>query len=137
MAASVAADVPQFGKVLGDVAWGGNWFFLVRDHAMEISLKNVEKLTEFTWAIRQALQQHGITGTGQQEIDHIDSLHHRVCPRPIARILFCVPARPMTVLRAGRAPALNLHAFTPTANYPKDKFGSRRASWAARLKAAL
>ncbi|MGB8061377.1 MAG: proline racemase family protein [Candidatus Sulfotelmatobacter sp.] len=72
LTANVAVDVPQFGRVFGDVAWGGNWFFLVRDHAMEISLKNVEKLTEFTWAIRQALQQQGITGTGQQEIDHIE-----------------------------------------------------------------
>lgn len=72
LAANVAVDVPRFGKVLGDVAWGGNWFFLVRDHAMELSLKNVEQLTEFTWAIRQALQQQGITGVAQQEIDHIE-----------------------------------------------------------------
>jgi 4-hydroxyproline epimerase len=72
LAANIAVDVPQFGKVFGDVAWGGNWFFLVRDHAMEISLKNVEQLTEFTWAIRQALQQQGITGAGQQEIDHVE-----------------------------------------------------------------
>jgi len=72
LAANAAVDVPQFGKVFGDVAWGGNWFFLVRDPAMEISPKNVEKLTEFTWAIRQALQQQGITGAGQQEIDHIE-----------------------------------------------------------------
>ena len=72
LAANVAVDVPQFGKVFGDVAWGGNWFFLVREHAMEISLKNVEKVTEFSWAIRQALQQQGITGAGQQEIDHVE-----------------------------------------------------------------
>ena len=72
LAANVAVDVPRFGKVLGDVAWGGNWFFLVHDHAMELSLKNVEQLTEFTWAIRQALQRQGITGAGQQEIDHIE-----------------------------------------------------------------
>lgn len=72
LAANVAVDVPRFGEVHGDVAWGGNWFFLVRDHAMELSLKNVEQLTEFTWAIRQALQQQGITGVAQQEIDHIE-----------------------------------------------------------------
>lgn len=72
LTANVVVDVPQFGKVFGDVAWGGNWFFLVRDYAMEISLKNVEKLTEFTWAIRQALQQQGITGAGHQDIDHVE-----------------------------------------------------------------
>src|SRR5579863_642122 len=72
LAANVAVDVPRFGKVFGDVAWGGNWFFLVRDHAIELSLNNIESLTEFTWAIRQALRQQGITGTAQQEIDHIE-----------------------------------------------------------------
>jgi 4-hydroxyproline epimerase len=72
LAANVSVEVPRFGKLIGDVAWGGNWFFLVQDHAMEISLKNVEQLTEFTWAVRQALQQQGITGTAQQEIDHIE-----------------------------------------------------------------
>ena len=72
LAANVAVEVPRFGKVIGDVAWGGNWFFLVRDPAMEISLKNIEPLTEFTWAIRQALRQQGITGTAQQEIDHVE-----------------------------------------------------------------
>jgi 4-hydroxyproline epimerase len=72
LAANVEVEVPPFGKVQGDVAWGGNWFFLVRDHSMELSLNNIEQLTDFTWAIRQALRQRGITGAGNQEIDHIE-----------------------------------------------------------------
>lgn len=72
LAAEVVVDVPGFGLVRGDVAWGGNWFFLVREHAMELSLKNIEELTDFTWAIRLALREQGITGTGNQEIDHIE-----------------------------------------------------------------
>jgi len=79
LAVNVAIDVPAYGKIHGDVAWGGNWFFLVGDHApdramekMELSLKNIETLTEFTWAIRQALHQQGITGAGNQEIDHVE-----------------------------------------------------------------
>jgi 4-hydroxyproline epimerase len=71
-AADVAVDVPGYGKVYGDVAWGGNWFFLVRDHSMELSLRNIEPLTNFTWAIRQALRQQGVTGAGNQEIDHVE-----------------------------------------------------------------
>jgi 4-hydroxyproline epimerase len=39
--------------VTGDVAWGGNWFFLVTDHGSTLDLANVERLTEFTWAIRR------------------------------------------------------------------------------------
>ncbi len=71
-AANVEVEVPAYGKVHGDVAWGGNWFFLVREHSMELSLKNIESLTAFTWAIRQALRQQGITGADNQEIDHIE-----------------------------------------------------------------
>ena len=72
LAANVEVEVPQYGKVRGDVAWGGNWFFLVRDPSMELSLNNIEHLTDFTWAIRQSLRQKGITGAGGQEIDHIE-----------------------------------------------------------------
>jgi 4-hydroxyproline epimerase len=72
LAANVEVNVPNYGKVHGDVAWGGNWFFLVYDHPMELSLKDVEKLTDFTWAIRCALRESGITGANQQEIDHIE-----------------------------------------------------------------
>jgi 4-hydroxyproline epimerase len=72
LACNVAVDVPHYGKIYGDVAWGGNWFFLVRDHKIELCLQNIEQLTNFTWAIRQALRQQGITGAGNQEIDHIE-----------------------------------------------------------------
>jgi 4-hydroxyproline epimerase len=72
LAANIEIDVPEYGKIHGDVAWGGNWFFLVRDHPMELSLKNIDELTSFTWAIRQALLQQGITGAANQEIDHIE-----------------------------------------------------------------
>ena len=75
LAANVEVNVPRYGKVRGDVAWGGNWFFLVRDHSLEgmdLSLKNIERLTDFTWAIRQTLPQQGITGAENQEIDHVE-----------------------------------------------------------------
>jgi 4-hydroxyproline epimerase len=68
----VAVDVPGHGTVFGDVAWGGNWFFLVNEHGQELALERVEELTDFTWRIRQALPQQGITGRGGGEIDHIE-----------------------------------------------------------------
>jgi 4-hydroxyproline epimerase len=71
-AADVEVEVPAYGKVRGDVAWGGNWFYLVRDHHLELTLNNVEVLTSFSWAIRQALHSNGITGAGDEEIDHIE-----------------------------------------------------------------
>jgi 4-hydroxyproline epimerase len=72
LAANVGVDVAAYGKVRGDVAWGGNWFYLVREHRLELTLNNLEALTNFTWAIRQALRENGITGAGGQEIDHIE-----------------------------------------------------------------
>jgi 4-hydroxyproline epimerase len=71
-AANVAVDVPGYGEVHGDVAWGGNWFFLVRHHSMELTLQNIDELTSFTWAIRKSLRDHGIAGSDGKEIDHVE-----------------------------------------------------------------
>lgn len=65
-------QVPGHGPVTGDVAWGGNWFFLIEHHPLALSLGNVEQLTAFTWAVRQALNTSGITGANGAEIDHIE-----------------------------------------------------------------
>ncbi|MCI0682888.1 MAG: proline racemase family protein [Gemmataceae bacterium] len=71
-AAGVTVDVEGHGPVAGDVAWGGNWFFLVNDHGQELTLANVERLTDFTWRIRQALVRANVAGAGGQEIDHVE-----------------------------------------------------------------
>jgi 4-hydroxyproline epimerase len=62
LAANVTVDVPDYGPVTGDVAWGGNWFFLVDGNGHRLALDNLDKLTDFTWRIRQALSRAGITG---------------------------------------------------------------------------
>lgn len=64
---AVQIDVPGVGPITGDVAWGGNWFFLVENHGQDLSVSNVEQLTEFTWKIRQAVNAQGFP-----EIDHIE-----------------------------------------------------------------
>jgi 4-hydroxyproline epimerase len=69
---SVLLDVPGHGIIQGDIAWGGNWFFIVEDYASVLSLNNVEELTEFTWAIRQSLARQDISGSNGDEIDHIE-----------------------------------------------------------------
>jgi 4-hydroxyproline epimerase len=72
LAKGVSVDVEGIGPVVGDIAWGGNWFFLVEDHGLDLSLASLELLTDTTWKIRQALERHGITGANGQEIDHIE-----------------------------------------------------------------
>lgn len=69
---AVTVDVDYYGSVTGDVAYGGNWFFLVSDHGKEIDLKNLQELTTFSAAIRNTLAANGITGTEGAEIDHIE-----------------------------------------------------------------
>jgi 4-hydroxyproline epimerase len=68
----ITVDVPKVGAVTGDVAWGGNWFFLVAQHGEKIAIGNVDRLTEVTWKLRQALEADGITGEGGGLIDHIE-----------------------------------------------------------------
>jgi 4-hydroxyproline epimerase len=68
----VSVPVEGYGNVSGDVAYGGNWFFLVGEHALVVELNNLDRLFEFTKRIRDALPKHGITGADGAEIDHIE-----------------------------------------------------------------
>ncbi|GGO18756.1 proline racemase family protein [Deinococcus humi] len=72
----VAVSVEGLGEVRGDVAWGGNWFFLVDVGERVLSLDTLPALTDETLRIRQALEEAGITGEGGAEIDHIELFSH-------------------------------------------------------------
>ncbi len=61
------------GKTIhGDVAYGGNWFFLCHDHGLEVNMQNLEALTEFSWRVREQFTANGITGANGAEIDHVE-----------------------------------------------------------------
>lgn len=68
----VAIEVPEYGIFTGDIAWGGNWFFLIEQHNFELRLSNRAALTTVTSAIRSALARAGITGNDGSMIDHIE-----------------------------------------------------------------
>jgi len=72
LATNVRVEVPGIGPVTGDIAWGGNWFFLVKEHSEELVLENLDRLMDFTLRVREALAQAGITGVGGHEIDHVE-----------------------------------------------------------------
>ena len=63
----VRVEVPGLGEVSGDIAWGGNWFYLVDNHQQVLELKNVERLTDVAWRIRQALN-----AQGHPDVDHVE-----------------------------------------------------------------
>jgi 4-hydroxyproline epimerase len=72
LATNVEVEVENCGVVRGDVAWGGNWFFLIEEHPFDLKPENLQVLTAFTAGIRRALAKNGITGANGQEIDHIE-----------------------------------------------------------------
>ena len=59
--------MPGIGRVRGDVAWGGNWFFLVEDHGQALHHANLEKLTDYTVHVRSAVHHHGYP-----QVDHVE-----------------------------------------------------------------
>lgn len=72
---AITVDVPSFGPVTGDLAWGGNWFFLVDDPRQRLDVKYAEPLTAFAWNIRLALEAAGVAGDPSLNgglIDHIE-----------------------------------------------------------------
>lgn len=65
--AGVELEVPGVGRVVGDVAWGGNWFFLTDSPVPEVEVGQVDRLTEVAWRIRQAVNSGGFP-----EVDHVE-----------------------------------------------------------------
>ena len=61
------AKAVQAGGVTGDVAYGGNWFFLVADHGLELTRENIPQLTQASLAMRAAVH-----AAGYPEVDHVE-----------------------------------------------------------------
>jgi 4-hydroxyproline epimerase len=83
-ARQVAVSVPGLGEVTGDVAWGGNWFYLVAKHGLAISPGNVEKLTDFAWRVRRALNEQGYA-----QVDHVELFTPRSDNAPSRNFVLC------------------------------------------------
>ena len=71
-ATQVAVDVPGYGVAHGDIAYGGNWFFLINDHGQRVAADNIPALLAYSCAVSAALAAQGITGAEGAEIDHIE-----------------------------------------------------------------
>jgi 4-hydroxyproline epimerase len=80
----VAVEVPGIGRVTGDVAWGGNWFFLAEADGMSLELSRVDELTDMAWRIRQAVNQDGYP-----EIDHVELFGAPLCGGNSRNFVLC------------------------------------------------
>ena len=85
---SVTFDVPGLGPVTGDIAWGGNWFFLTDDHRQTLSLSRSEELTDLTWRIRQAVNAQGFP-----QVDHIELFGPATAPKADAKSFVLCPGK--------------------------------------------
>ncbi len=106
-AENVTVDVEGLGSVTGDIAWGGNWFFLVDSETLPTNLLHgtenqirkpfgpgeIETLTDIAWRIRQTLEQNGIKGANGGEIDHIELFGPPGDPKNHSRNFVLCPGR--------------------------------------------
>lgn len=69
---AVAVETVSHGRLVGDIAWGGNWFFLVSDHGRVLSTEHLPELTALTQDVLSSLRRQGITGADGAEIDHVE-----------------------------------------------------------------
>ncbi len=117
----VAVHVPGVGVLHGDVAWGGNWFFLCHDHGLALLANNLTALTARAEALRLALKGQGITGAASAEIDHIELLGDAQAPPT----------------KAGRDPALSGRSFVlcPGGAYDRSPCGTGTSAKLACLAA--
>lgn len=89
--AGVTVDVPEYGIFTGDIAWGGNWFFLVTEAPCELTAANRIELVTIATAIRAALHANGITGNEGACIDHIEFFADPVDPENSSRNFVLCP----------------------------------------------
>ncbi len=88
---AVPVDVPGYGRFTGDIAWGGNWFYLVSEHTYNLVLSDRKELVAVTTAIRDALHAQGITGSDNSYIDHIELFSQPHNPENSARNFVLCP----------------------------------------------
>ncbi len=89
--ADVAVEVPDLGDIVGDIAWGGNWFFLIKGTPLPINLGNERALTDAALKIMSALRHQGITGRDGGEIDHIEFFSDPLAPDANSRNFVLCP----------------------------------------------
>jgi len=130
--AGLTLEVPGLGRVTGDVAWGGNWFFLVDatqfDPVPALALANVEALTDLCWRIRGALEAQGVTGADGAVIDHIELF----APAPAA-----APGKEAALGSGGSAGAADARNFVlcPGKAYDRSPCGTGTSAKLACLAA--
>ncbi len=86
VAREVRVQLPDGSQVSGDVAWGGNWFYLVTRHEQRLDLDNLESLTDFTRRVRAA-----VNVAGYSHVDHVELFGPAAAPSARSRNFVLCP----------------------------------------------
>jgi 4-hydroxyproline epimerase len=121
-AKGVAVDVPGLGRFVGDIAWGGNWFFLVDDHGESIELSRIERLTDVAWRIRLALTEAGITGADGGEIDHIELFGPPLDPGNDSRNFVLCPGKAYDRSPCGTGTSAKVACLAADGKLPRERW---------------
>jgi proline racemase len=113
VAQDVVVNVPGGGKVTGDIAWGGNWFYILHHDAVPLTLQNAGLLTRFTQAIQDQIRADGIGANEGWAIDHIEISGDPTGPTLTAGTSCSVPAASTTARPAALAPRPRWRCSTP------------------------
>ena len=127
-AKSVQLDIDGLGRVSGDVAWGGNWFYLVNAGNSPLRMNRVDQLTDIAWQFRRAVNAHGFP-----EVDHIEMLGPPILKRAHSRNFVLCPGGAYDRSPCGTGTMPCWPVWPPTARLRRGKSGSKKASWAVAL----
>lgn len=87
----VLIEVDGLGVVTGDIAWGGNWFFLTGNSPFPLDARLTRQLTDAAERVKAALRAHDITGEDGAEIDHVEFVGPAAAPDANSRNFVLCP----------------------------------------------
>ncbi|HUH95247.1 MAG TPA: proline racemase family protein, partial [Casimicrobiaceae bacterium] len=88
-AADVRVAVAGYGEVAGDVAWGGNWFYIVASPGIAIRSDNIDRLSAFACEVRRSLNTRGVRGDGGAMIDHVEVFEPLAAAKGARNFVLC------------------------------------------------
>ena len=116
----VSVEVPGYGCFEGDIAWGGNWFFIAGGHGLELRSTNRSELLTVAMAIRAALISEGITGADDAPIDHIELTGPPDDPRNSGRNFVLCPGSAFDRSPCGTGTSAKLACLSAAGELDKD-----------------
>ncbi|MCA9323412.1 MAG: proline racemase family protein [Planctomycetes bacterium] len=118
--ARVEVDTRSHGRLTGDIAWGGNWFFLVDDHGLDLRLSNLAALLHCCRDLMDSLAQAGITGDDGGRIDHIELFGPPVAPEAQGRNFVLCPGGAYDRSPCGTGTSAKLACLAADGKLPPD-----------------